>query len=97
MRETRRDQRAEDSTSFLATLTYDAVWTLALALHRVDSPSHVQIDSDVIPDSCAATASSIDDLGDFNYSNFHLGCRIKHKLLETNFVGISVSEAIRII
>ena len=79
-----------DSYSFLAPLTYDAVWTLALALHKVDTVSQIQLDADVIPDFCGATASSSDNLGAFNYSNFYLGCRIRHELLNTNFVGVSV-------
>jgi gamma-aminobutyric acid type B receptor len=78
-----------DSYSFLAPLTYDAVWTLALALHKVDTVSQIQLDADVIPDFCGATASSSDNLGAFNYSNFYLGCRIRHELLNTNFVGVS--------
>ena len=87
-------QQTHDSSSsfsFLAPLTYDAVWTLALALHRVDSVS--RIDTDVIPDDCSATAHSSDDLGAFNYSNFYLGCRIRHELLNTQFVGVSVRLA----
>ena len=87
-------QQTHDSSSsfsFLAPLTYDAVWTLALALHRVDSVS--RIDADMIPDDCGATAHSSDDLGAFNYSNFYLGCRIRHELLNTQFVGVSVRLA----
>ena len=89
-------QQTHDSSSsfsFLAPLTYDAVWTLALALHRVDSVSRIQFDADVISDDCGVTAHSSDDLGAFNYSNFYLGCRIRHELLNTQFVGVSVRLA----
>ena len=76
--------------SFLAPLTYDAVWTLALAVHQVHISLMADFNIDIIRDECGEIINSNMNLGDFNYSNSYIGCRIKEELLQTYFVGVSV-------
>lgn len=81
--------------SYLAPLTYDAVWALALALHRVNKrtsiPSHsIEFDHKGLPCAYLRTMDNEKNLGDFDYSNSYLGCLIKQELRNSNFVGVSV-------
>ena len=69
------------------------MWTLALALHQVDTSSRVNFDADIVPDKCGVNMNGDVNLGVFNFSNSYLGCRIKQELLATEFVGVSVRNS----
>ena len=86
-------QLTTSAYSFLAPLTYDSVWTLALALHQVDTSSRGNFDADIVPDKCGVNMNGDVNLGVFNFSNSYLGCRIKQELLATEFVGVSVRNS----
>jgi gamma-aminobutyric acid type B receptor len=78
---------SDSSNTFLfsASLTYDAVWTLAMALHNVD----IMSTQSVRPEACVNVQNASGNLRDFDYSNSYLGCLIKQQLQHTNFVGVS--------
>ena len=80
---------SDSSNTFLfsASLTYDAVWTLAMALHNVD----IMSTQSVRLEACVNVHNASGNLRDFDYSNSYLGCLIKQQLQHTNFVGVSVS------
>ena len=73
-----------------ADAAYDAMWALAFALNRTAA----MIDSgDINETGCGGKFDgALVSLHLFNYSNALLGCVIKWSLLQTNFIGVSVSR-----
>lgn len=89
----RLDSRRPDHHSFIASLTYDAVWTLAIALHHTDTLTLTT--SPVAENNCAELQGDrTARIDQFDYSNGYLGCLIEWQLRQTNFSGVSVSKLV---
>ena len=81
------NERVED-TSFVATplahVTYDAVWTLALALNQTQS------DISSGDDFCNVTSLPAPPASRFDYLNVNFSCLLQRNLQATNFLGLTV-------
>ena len=76
--------------SFIAPLTYDAVWTLAFALN---STMEMVNTGDISETGCdqQILSGELVPLEHFNYSNSLMGCVMHWNIQQTNFSGVSVS------
>ncbi|XP_064390840.1 gamma-aminobutyric acid type B receptor subunit 2-like [Halichondria panicea] len=85
-----------DTFIFLATIAYDAIWTLALALNRTNEMVGSLTREEILNmTQCGGTDEEtgveweVVSLENFIYSNQLMGCIIRWNLERTNFVGIS--------
>ena len=79
--------------SFVASLAYDAVWTLAFALN---STMEMVNAGDISGTGCdrQMLSGELVPLERFNYSNALMGCVMRWNIQQTNFSGVSVSWSI---
>ena len=70
------------SSPFVETLTFDSVWTLALALNRTMNMINT---SDTL--DCGPSPVPLEE---FSYGNSSTACLIRNSLSATNFIGLSV-------
>ena len=87
-----------DTFIFLATVAYDALWTLALALNKTNEIVGSLTREEILNmTQCGGTDEEtgveweVVSLENFTYSNQLMGCIIRWNLERTDFVGISVS------
>ena len=72
-----------------STLGYDATWALALALNKTKEMVEL---NDFNVTGCEGSNNHLQSLENFEYSNGLMGCIIRYNLIQTDFVGVSVSE-----
>ncbi len=70
---------------------HDALWTLALALHRVSElvASVGEVEVSMVT-GCKETGDLV-PLENFTHTNDQMGCLLRWAVQQTNFVGVSVS------
>ena len=85
------------SYTFVATVAYDALWTLALALNRTNEMVQSLTREEILnltqcegSDEETGSKWEIVSLENFTYTNRLLGCIVRWNLERTNFVGVSV-------
>ena len=77
----------------MATLTYDAVWALALALNSTEEMMGTLNDTEIVERTgCENATGAIVPLSQFEYSNALMGCVIRSNLQKTKFRGVSVGN-----
>ena len=79
--------------SFVATVAYDALWTLALALNKTNEMVQSLTREEILRKTlCNASddESVIVSLENFTYTNRLMGCIVRWNLERTDFVGVSV-------
>ena len=72
--------------TYVSALTYDAVWTLALALN---TSMHLIMTGN--ESGCESESGSLEAWENFTYSNSKMGCILKKTLQQIKFYGVSVS------
>eukprot|EP00731_Ephydatia_muelleri_P031749 Em0023g256a len=70
--------------TYVSALTYDAVWTLALALNA--SMHLIKTGND---SGCKSESGSLEAWENFTYSNSKMGCILKRTLQQVKFYGVS--------
>ena len=85
------------SHTFVATVAYDALWTLALALNKTNEMVQSSTRAEIMnttqcegSDEEAGRMWEIVSLENFTYSNRLMGCIVRWNLERTDFVGVSV-------
>ena len=83
--------------TFVATVAYDALWTLALALNRTSEMVQSLTREEILnrtqcegSDESSGTVWELVSLENFTYSNQLMGCIVRWNLERTDFVGVSV-------
>ena len=81
------------SQSFVATVAYDALWALALALNTTNEMVQSLPRREILR-MTGCERSGVEDeivsLENFTYSNQLMGCIVRWNLERTDFVGVSV-------
>lgn len=84
--------------SFVATVAYDALWTLAFALSKTDVMIRNSSREEVLnrtqcqgSDTISGIEWELVALENFSYSNELMGCVVRWNLERTDFIGVSVS------
>ena len=78
----------------VATLTYDAVWALALALNKTEEMMDTLNETEILERTgCDDTTGALVPLTEFEYSNALMGCVIRWNIQETKFLGVSVGNS----
>lgn len=77
----------------MAPIAYDAVWTLALALNNSKAMFRWPKDAITSETGCEDDGTDLEEfeLDDFTYNHTFIGCIIRWNIVQTNFVGVSVS------
>ena len=81
------------TSTFVATVAYDALWTLALALNRTNEMVQSLTREEILRITlCNGTddESNIVSLENFTYTNKLMGCIVRWNLESSDFVGVSV-------
>ena len=83
--------------TFVATVAYDALWTLALALNRTSEMVQRMTREEIMnttqcegSDEEAGRMWELVSLENFTYTNQLMGCIVRWNLERTDFVGVSV-------
>ena len=85
-----RYQAQNISEFILSGSSYDAVWAMALGLHSASERVRKNDSS-----GCEQLSGNLVKLEHFDYQNTMMGCILRQSFHEVNFMGITVSEAIR--
>ncbi len=80
--------------TFAASLVYDALWTLALALERVSGLVSSGSEEEVSMVTGCQESGNLVPLENFTYSNDQMGCLLRWAVQQTHFVGVSVSVSV---
>ncbi len=89
------EAQANNYTSvFFATLAFDAVWTLALALNRTNEMVQSSTRQGIANLTGCNVPGALVPLENFTYSNQLIGCVVRWNLERTDFLGISVCVAV---
>ena len=82
----------------MATVAYDALWTLALALNNTDEMIRSSSREEILnrtqcqgSDTTSGIVWELVALENFTYSNELMGCVMRWNLERTDFSGVSVS------
>ena len=87
-------QSKTHSYTDVATLAYDAVWSLALALNKTDAMLRWPRELIINETNCEDDGRDLDGvyLSNFTYDHHLIGCIIRWNLAQTNFTGVSVRD-----
>ena len=79
--------------TFVASIAYDAVWSLALALKNTNAMLRWPKECIIQETNCQDDGTDLDgfQLDDFTYNHSFIGCIIQWNLAKTDFIGVSVS------
>ena len=92
-----KQQASNYTYTSVATVAYDALWTLALALNRTNEMVQGLSREEILnltqcegSDENSGTVWEIVSLENFIYTNQLMGCIVRWNLERTDFVGVSV-------